>query len=240
MIPQSLHQLQDTLKQHPWGQYLISSAERTTEKTGLISPVSKCAGAVAEQIVLLLIALVPGFFFGLNPPLYFDNALKLVPRQRRAETRELFSDLAHTLRGWMLGQPMGVLGAGSLIGLWILGVPLALTLSLFTAMMLFIPYAGSLISLVPAALVGLTKGPMTMVWVIVIYLGVHGLEGYVVTPISQRHAIRLPPVVTISAQLLMWNLAGMDAPPPDRVCLPASRFAKVIKIGNRTRQEGRA
>jgi predicted PurR-regulated permease PerM len=123
----------------------------------------------------------------------------------------LFSEIAYTLRWWMVGQlvPMAVPGVGSFLGLWILGVPLALTLALFTALMLFIPYAGSLISLVPAALVALARGPMTMRWVVLIYLGVHGLEGYVVTPLAQKRAIRLPLVVTITAQLLMWNLVGL-------------------------------
>ena len=46
----------------------------------------------------------------------------------------MFSEIAYTLRWWMVGQlvPMAVLGAGSFLGLWILGVPLALTLALFT------------------------------------------------------------------------------------------------------------
>jgi predicted PurR-regulated permease PerM len=50
---------------------------------------------------------------------------------------------------------------------------------------------------------------MKMVWVIALFSAVHALEGYVVTPLAQRRAVRLPPALTILAQLLMWEVAGL-------------------------------
>jgi hypothetical protein len=44
---------------------------------------------------------------------------------------------------------MSVLGIATLIGLVLLGVPLAFSLALFTALMLFILYVGSVISYIP-------------------------------------------------------------------------------------------
>jgi predicted PurR-regulated permease PerM len=35
------------------------------------------------------------------------------------------------------------------------------------------------------------------------------LEGYVVTPLVQRRAVRLPPALTVVIQLLMWTVAGL-------------------------------
>jgi predicted PurR-regulated permease PerM len=47
-----------------------------------------------------------------------------------------------------------------------------------------------------------------MAYVIILYLVIHGLEGYILTPLVQRRAVRLPPVLTILAQLFMWIVAG--------------------------------
>jgi predicted PurR-regulated permease PerM len=96
-----------------------------------------------------------------------------------------------------------------MIGLWILGVPLAFTLGLFTGVMIFIPYLGALLSEIPAVLVGLSVSPLTALWVLILYLGVHALEGYVLTPLVQRRAVRLLPIATILAQFLMWILTGL-------------------------------
>jgi predicted PurR-regulated permease PerM len=211
IIPQSVERIRQHIAGQAWGGYAISLGSRILYSSKMVSRVSTWISSLADQFTLLLIGVVLGLFFGANPPLYMDGGLKLFPARRRQRARKVFSEIAYTLRWWIIGQliPMSVLGVGAFIGLSILGVPLAFTLALFTAVMLFIPYIGSLISLVPAALVGLMVGPMTMVWVIVVYLGVHALEGYAITPLAQKRAIRLPPVITISAQLLMWTIAGL-------------------------------
>lgn len=211
VIPRSVAELRDNLATKSWGKQVIAAVSHGFERTNIAGRVATWVSGAADELTLVLIGMVVGFFFALNPDVYSEGVLKIIPEQHRTRARDLFSEIAYTLRWWMIGQlvPMGVLGVGAFIGLMLLGVPLAFTLALFTAVMLFIPYVGSLISLVPAALVGLTKGPETMIWVIIIYLGVHGLEGYLITPLSQKRAIRLPPVITISAQLLMWTVAGL-------------------------------
>jgi len=72
-------------------------------------------------------------------------------------------------------------------------------------------------------LVALTKGPAALVDVTCLYLGIHVAEAYVITPMAQRHAVRLPAAVTIFSQLLLWKLAGVlgvvVATPLAAVCL---------------------
>ena len=95
-----------------------------------------------------------------------------------------------------------------MISLWLLGVPLAFTLGLLTGVMIFVPYIGALLSEIPAVLIALRQSPTTMIYVIVLYLVIHGLEGYILTPLVQRRAVRLPPVLTVLAQLFMWIITG--------------------------------
>lgn len=167
---------------------------------------SALADAVVDGIAILAI----GAFLGSNPRFYRSGVLQLVPENRRTAATDLLDDVASTVQGWLLGQliPMSVLGIGILVGLWVLRIPLAFTLALFTALMLFIPYAGSVLAYIPTALIAWTQGPMKVVYVTVVYLGVHIAEGYIITPLAQRHAVRLPPRVTLFSQLFMWKLAG--------------------------------
>ena len=87
--------------------------------------------------------------------------------------------------------------------------PLAFVLGLLTGAMIFIPYVGSWIAFVPTVLVSLTKGTETTIYVVVLYLAVHAMEGYVLTPLVQKRAVLLPPVLTILSQLLLWKISGL-------------------------------
>jgi predicted PurR-regulated permease PerM len=51
------------------------------------------------------------------------------------------------------------------IGLFTLGVPLALTLALFAGLLDFVPYIGALAGAVPALLVALAQSPSLALWV---------------------------------------------------------------------------
>lgn len=43
---------------------------------------------------------------------------------------------------------------------------------------------------------------------IVLYLGVHLTEGYILMPLVQRRVVHLPPALTLSAQVILGVLAG--------------------------------
>ncbi|HEX4227909.1 MAG TPA: AI-2E family transporter [Bryobacteraceae bacterium] len=210
VIPQSIARVRDELNQYDWGRFIDGTLSNASANLNIASKVGSWATALVSAISTAVIVLAIGVFAAVDPEFYERWILRYFPDERRKKAAALFKDLEDTLRWWLLGQlvPMTVLGIGVFIGLWLLKIPLALTLALFTAFMLFIPYVGSVISLIPAALVALMEGPGKMISVIVLYLSVHSLEGYVLTPLVQRRAVHLPPVVTILAQFLMWTIAG--------------------------------
>ena len=45
-------------------------------------------------------------------------------------------------------------------------------------------------------------------YVILLYLVLHVLEGYFVTPTVQRRTVTLVPILTMLSQILMWTLTG--------------------------------
>lgn len=210
-IPGALANLRTQLSQYGWGRDVSNVLQNSMQGHQVTSHLTAYATKIVNGVTDIVVIIVIALFLGADPAFYRKGALVLIPARNRERTRELMDYAALTARSWMLGQlvPMSVLGVGTFIGLYLLGVPLAFTLALITACMLFIPYVGSVLAYIPTALIAFTQGPMQVIWVTAMYLGVHLLEGYVITPIVQRHAVRLPPALTLVSQLVMWTVAGI-------------------------------
>jgi predicted PurR-regulated permease PerM len=89
-----------------------------------------------------------------------------VGQRRRAA--EALDAVAFNLRWWLVGQAclMVLMAATTTLGLWLLGVPLALTLGLMAGLLELIPYVGAWIAAVPSALIALLVSPwhMALTW----------------------------------------------------------------------------
>lgn len=210
MLPHAIHQARSYLEQRSWGQYIVKTVQGAMTGSMPGAKVANFALLLIQAVEGLTIIVVVGFFGALAPHVYARSLVRLLPVEYRQQGSRLGSDILYTLRWWLVGQliPMAVLGALSMVGLWLLHVPLAFTLGLFTGAMIFVPYVGALLSGIPAILIGLTVGPGTALSVLVLYSVVHIIEGYILTPLVQKKAIRLPPLLTILSQLLMWSIGG--------------------------------
>lgn len=103
---------------------------------------------------------------------------------------------------------MAIIGACTAVGLWALGVPLALTLALLAAALTFVPNFGPILAAVPAVLLGLLESPTKALYVVLLYVGVQTVESYVLTPLIQKRTVSAPPALTILAQVLLGVLVG--------------------------------
>lgn len=212
ILPESLRQIKDYLDRSDWGSYVVRIGEHSIRSGGTLGiQMHAITSGVASAVEGAAVVLVVGFYGALNARADMQGLLRLLPPNKRARAKEVGGKIIYQLRWWLIGQliPMSVLGIATMIFLSILGVPLAFTLGLITGLMIFIPYVGSWIAFVPTVLVALTKGPHTAVYVTVLYLAIHAVEGYALTPLVQKRAVRLPPIATILSQLLMWWWAGL-------------------------------
>lgn len=167
-------------------------------------------GAVAAVVFVVFVTL----YFAFSPAIYRRGVLALVPPAHRPRAEQVLDALATTLRRWLAAQliSMTTLGIASMIGLWLLGVPLALALGLLSGLLLFVPYLGAIASAVPALLIALTVSPMHMLYVALLYLGIHHAEGYLVTPLLQRRAVHTPALLVLGSQLIagaLWGILGL-------------------------------
>ena len=142
-----------------------------------------CFEAV-DGLIALAIAVDLSAYFAADPGEYEEGMLRLIS-PRRQRTSCLFRDVANTMGWWMVGQlaPMAVLGVVSTVGLLIIGVTLAFTLGLFTGIMIFIPFVGATIAFIVTVLVAVSSDPSKIPLVAIIFIIVHVLEGYILTPL---------------------------------------------------------
>lgn len=209
-IPQSMERLQHYLEGREWGQTVLGYIPNILASTNLTQKLSTLLRESLDGLAGLVVIAVVGLYLGANPAIYEQGLLKLFSADHRDHARNVLDEVAYTLRWWLIGQliPMAVLGVATGIGLLLLHVHPAFTLALFTAFMIFIPYIGSVIALVVACLVTLMQGSTVVLYVALLYVGVHSAEGYLLTPMVQRRMLYIPPGLIILSQFLMGVLLG--------------------------------
>lgn len=98
----------------------------------------------------------------------------------------------------------------SFIGLWILGFPQLIGLTIMIFFFGLIPVAGVLISLIPLAVIGFQIGGIVkVIHVIVMVALVHGVENYFLNPKLYSMKMKLPIFVTLSVLLVSEHLFGI-------------------------------
>lgn len=214
-IPQSLEDASDVLEALPWlpssgvGEQALESmlAEGRDQLTRVTSVVSSVLGTLAHIGLMLII----GFYIAVSPEPYQRGVLHLLPPNLRHRGRLWLDALGIGLKWWLLGRfaSMVVVGVLTTVGLWIIGVPLALALGFIAGLFSFIPYIGPILSLVPALLIGVVEGPSLLLHIALVYGVVQVLESNLITPLIQKQAVSIPPAALITAQLIFGSLFGI-------------------------------
>ncbi len=196
----------------------------TGELPHMVSLVATSALGFAAAVVVILATAV---YFAIAPNMYIDGTIRLVPIWYRARARQIIYEMGTTLQGWLLGQLIDMVIVGLLVGggLAVLGVPLAMVLGVIAGLFTFVPYFGTIASMVPALLVGLTQGLRQTLWIFLLFLVAHGIEGYLVSPFVQRRTVRLPPALTVLAMVVLTAVFGSTG------VLIATPMVAVLMVG---------
>jgi predicted PurR-regulated permease PerM len=220
--------LQRVLLRYPRLQELWA-AESGNLLTGIVGQAEGAVGGLLPQvvgighaIVNIVSVLVMSIFLALHPTTYREWLIALFPPVRRDLVRDVLTDLASTLRAWLVGQllAMTVLAILTAIGLYLLDVPYWLTFGVFTGAVAIIPFFGTLISsTLPALFVlggdgvfGLSAGTHALL-VMVLGFVIHILEANLVIPLITARQVEIPPVLSIMAVLVVGRLFGVAGLP---------------------------
>ena len=194
------------------GQQLASLAESVTAPGSTsLSAFGRTILSLGGGIADVLVVIVAGIFLAAQPRLYATGAITLVPPAKRALALEAMTESEHALRLWLRGQLIAMVVVGTLtgLGLWALGMPSALTLGLLAGILEFIPFAGPVLSAIPALLLALAASPDLALGVLLLYLAVQQFESNVLTPLVQQYAVDVPGVILLFSVLAFGALFGV-------------------------------
>ena len=104
---------------------------------------------------------------------------------------------------------MAFVGTATAIGLAALGLPLAFSLGVISGVLAFVPFFGALASSVLAVLFAFTQGPQQALYVAILTIAIQQVEGHLLTPLVQRWAAQIPPVLSIMASVAFGLLFGI-------------------------------
>ncbi len=210
-LPKSFDRLTAQLQQYGWGTWLLERGSAAGQESGGFRQAATALRAAIGVGANLIVVGFLGLYFAAQPRMYLTGMLYLVPHNRRDRMREVCDEIGYELRWWLLGQVFAMLLIGTLttIGLWLLGIPLALILGIIAGLLNFVPNFGPWIAAIPGVLLALSDSPTTGAYVIAVYAGVQILESYCITPMVQQRTVDLPPAATILSQVLMGLLLGV-------------------------------
>lgn len=164
-------------------------------------------GALTNIFIIIFI----GLLLAAQPQVYTRGLLSFIPRRHRAKAAEVYSDVGETLRRWILGQllTMTAIFVVTWVGLSLIGIPGALVLGFQAGLLSFIPTVGAVIAGVIIILASLGAGMTAVLSAFALYLFIQFLEGNILTPLIQRHAIDIPPATLFASQIFLGVLFGL-------------------------------
>jgi predicted PurR-regulated permease PerM len=185
--------------------------------------------ATPRLVASVLAVVLLTFFFMVYGQSLQRNALALLPgRQQKRITVEILQAIEHEISRYVLtitviNTLMGLVFAGVL---YYLEVPLdeALLWGTMAAVLNFAPYVGPLIGILIMMVMGFVSfhDPLHALLPAGIYLGLHTLEGQLVTPIILGRRMALSPLVLILGLMVfgwMWGIIGLLLAVPLLVCV---------------------
>lgn len=176
-----------------------------------LSAFGKTIVSIGEGVADVLVVLIAGIFLASQPRFYTTGAVKLVPSAKRHLALEAMEESERALRLWLRGQLIAMVVVGVLtgVGLWALRMPSSFALGLLAGILEFIPFAGPILSAIPAVLLALAVSPDLAIWVVLLYFAVQQFEGLVLTPLVQQYAVDLPGVVLLFSLIAFGILFGI-------------------------------
>jgi predicted PurR-regulated permease PerM len=210
----------------------------TTHNLPSAGALASSGGAIVSQTLKVLLGTVSavgnffivlflGLAFAAQPGIYRAGLLFMAPARHRARATTIIDRIGETLERWLIAQivTMAAVFFVTWIGLAVIGIQSSFILGIQAGLLAFIPTVGAIMAGLIMVLASLASGWVAALSAFILFLGVHAMESYVLTPIIQRQALDIPPATLFAFQILLgvvfgiWGLA---------LALPLMAIAKVM------------
>lgn len=210
-LPSALAAAERWLDGHALGAQVFDAIQRLQDDGMPWSRLAGIAGSTVSALGNTVLVILMGIYLALNPGLYRRGLLRLVPLRQRQPVSEALAAAGEGLSRWLMGQGLSMLfvGLATGIGLWALGLPMALTLGVIAALLDFVPLLGPIAAGVLAVLFAFLHGPEQALYVAILCFAIQQVESYVLMPVLQRWAVSLPPMLGLVAVVVFGLLFGV-------------------------------
>lgn len=206
---------------------LPSAGEIASSGGAIVSQTLKLLLGTLSAVGNFFIVLFLGLTFAAQPSVYRAGLLYMAPAQHRARATIIIDRISETLERWLIAQilTMTAVFFVTWIGLRIIGIQSSFILGIQAGLLTFIPTVGALIGGLIVVLASLASGWVPAASAFGLFLGIHALESYILTPMLQRQALEIPPATLFAIQILLgvvfgiWGLA---------LALPLMAIVKVL------------
>ena len=203
----------DYVKGTAWGASLTEHVE-SASPTQAVGRVAKGTVTVFGGITDFILVLFLSMYLAVNPESYRNGFLMLIPPRHREHVGNALDKAGVALRKWLVGQlgAMVMVGVFTAVGLWMVGVPMAIPLGILSGILDFVPVIGPFAAALPGILIAFAAGPQVAMYAALVYITVQFLEGHLVLPLAQKWAVSLPPalgLLSIVAFGLVFGLMGV-------------------------------
>ncbi|PIE24259.1 MAG: AI-2E family transporter [Neptuniibacter caesariensis] len=187
------------------------------QKTGdiiarLLGGVTRSGIAIAAWIANLVLIPVVTFYLLRDWDIMMDKVKRLLPRNIEPKVSLWACECDEVLGAFMKGQllVMFALGVVYAIGLWIVGLDLALLVGMIAGLASIVPYMGFIIGIMVAGVAAFMQfqDPIVLGYVGAVFMVGQLLEGMLLTPLLVGDRIGLHPVAVIFAIMAGGQLFG--------------------------------
>ena len=220
------HLIREAKRGHGWLGHLVyrlhlekylseSSSKLTSQITKVLKPATAFSvGATAFSTLVSIVTIaVLTFFTMLESPRMWGGFLRLFQPTTSARITRVVDETIRSITGYMGGNFLTSIIAGIVSGvtLAIMGVPFALLLGVFVALVDLLPLVGGLIAGVPVVIVAVTHSLTAGIVMLIVFLAYQQIENHVLNPIIMSKTVRLNPFWVLLAVLVGATLGGRVA-----------------------------
>jgi predicted PurR-regulated permease PerM len=170
------------------------------------------AAAVSTLVAIVTVAILT-FFTMLEAPRMWSGFLRLFRPNTADRLSRVVDDSIRSVTGYMLGNAATSVIAGLITGttLALLGVPFALLLGVFVALVDLLPLVGGLLAGVPVVVIAAIHSVQAGIIMLIVFLVYQQIENHVLNPVIMSKTVRLNPFWVLIAVLVGATLGGRIA-----------------------------
>src|SRR3954465_12316632 len=182
----------------------------TNDPAKLIGPITSIGLNIAGVLGALVLILITAYYMAIRPEPLIDGLVSLFPPPRRDHARYVLGRIRTSWIGWMEGVAIDMIATFVLlsIGLTIIGLDYAIFFAVLSALLVVVPYFGSIAGAIPPVLFALTDSPGKAILALVVYVAVQQFESNITIPIFMSQRPRLHPAVIAIGVVVVGQLFG--------------------------------